>query len=300
MHASNRSPADVGQIVYRRDQLSRVDPAFSPYDNVANERPDRHEYHVFLRERGRSTRDSDRCYGFVSWKFGMKTGVSGAEFLEFVGANPGMDVYFINPFHEYALTFRNVWEQGEYFHPGLTKAAEELFERLHLDLPIGSAVHGEGQAAFCNYFVATPRFWRRYLDVVESILTFADDHASDPLAIELRTPVPRHHSATMLTFVLERVLSSMIATGEWSAASYQFSGQWLRNRYGVLLQHLEPLRELKSAEARASLSESDRMVLAWYRRLFLQYKELEFDRNLLDKPMFRAILKLKQRLSNLW
>ena len=56
-----------------------------------------------------------------------KTGKTGREFIDFIQANPGYDVYFINPFPQNAYYTYNVWVHGDYCHPGLMALAHRLF-----------------------------------------------------------------------------------------------------------------------------------------------------------------------------
>src|SRR5687768_6265192 len=108
----------IKQIHYRADQRSELDPAFEPFDNSRPAMPGRFETGVFISEFPHIDFDQVDYVGYLSWKFNQKTHLSGRRFIEFIKANPGYDVYFINPFPE-AEVFRSVWEQGEVFHPGL-------------------------------------------------------------------------------------------------------------------------------------------------------------------------------------
>jgi hypothetical protein len=285
------------QIYFRSSQREHIEPAFIPFNNSRNPKPEWHEYQTFLSEHEKGAWDESSYYGYVSWKFGMKTGVSGRSFLDFIQLNPGADVYFINPFHEYALTFKNVWSQGEYFHPGMTALAADVFREIGLDIDVKGMINGEWDTAFCNYWVARPSFWRRYLPYIRAILDLADciDRTSS-LAERLNAPVPRHVSATYLTFVLERIFTSFVHRERIDARAYPFSDEWFRARYGVLHDHLVPLREMKRREVENCLSAAERSVLDAYRRLFMQYKEVEFAHQTLNSPLVRNVSRLTSHL----
>lgn len=290
------SPIHLHQIYFRSSQREHLEPAFIPFDNSRNPKPEWHEYQTFLSEHEKGAWDDDAYYGYVSWKFGMKSGVSGRAFLDFIASDPGAEVYFINPFHEYGLAFRNVWTQGDYFHPGMSELAADVFDEIGFDVDVTEMVNGEQDTAFCNYWVARPSFWRRYLPYITATLDLASRADRAPLAARLNAPVPRHASATYLTFILERIFTSLIHRDRVDARAYPFSDTWFRARYGILYDHLVPLREMKRREMERALSASEQSVLDAYRKLFLQYKEIEFAHQTLNSPLVQNVHKLTSRL----
>lgn len=284
------------QIFYQTKQCGNLDSSLIPFDNSLNPRPEWHEYHTFLTEYESNNFDENAYYGYVSWKFQQKTGVTGEEFLGFVRSNPGADVYFINPFHSYSLCFKNVWTQGEYFHPGLIEIADEAFHAIDWDFSLQDMVNDESDTAFCNYWVAKPDFWREYVPIIKQLLDLATYLDRSSLTAKLNIPVPRHASATYLTFILERVFSSLLWKNSINACAYHFSEDWLRQRYGILYEHIPMMRSLKSREKMRKISIADQDLVDAYRRLFIQYKDIEFSQKQLDKPWLRRVQRLSEKL----
>ena len=81
-------PVHIHQIYYLPSQLPLLDPAFTPYDNTANENREFAEYYIFEKEYNAGRVRDDALTDFVSWKFGQKTKLGGHRFLEFVQTNP--------------------------------------------------------------------------------------------------------------------------------------------------------------------------------------------------------------------
>ena len=111
----------IYQNYYQADQLSLLEPDFIPHDNTANKNPEYREYWLFLNMYEQGMHLEADFTGLVSQKFCEKTQIRGCDFINFMEQNRGFDAYFINPlpFVINAYAFKNVWYQGEFYHPGL-------------------------------------------------------------------------------------------------------------------------------------------------------------------------------------
>src|SRR4051812_20784285 len=99
------------QIYFDPQQVAGLDPAFVPYDNSGSPEKDEREFYVFQKEYHEGHIRPDEWTGFLSWKFQAKSGIRGSDFLKYCHANPGHDVYFVNPF-PIKVCLGNVWKQG--------------------------------------------------------------------------------------------------------------------------------------------------------------------------------------------
>lgn len=207
-------PLFLHQIYYQAPQLNHLDPAFIPYCNVANPRPEWCEYHVF-----RSAYHAGSCCqgitGFVSWKFSQKTGVTGAAFREWILANPGHDVYFINPFPQLVRKRRpNVWYQGDRYHPGISAIAQELFERLGYDIDLRALRMGEKEIAYCNYWAGTPAFWGRYMAFCEPFHDLIENGLDDENRAKLLRRADAQNDICYIPYLFERLFSTLLCLDE--------------------------------------------------------------------------------------
>jgi hypothetical protein len=201
----------IHQIFYDPAQRPALDPAFIPYDNTANPCPEWREYHVFRTAWLAGACGGDDVTGYVSWKFTAKTGVSGRAFVEFIAANPGHDVYFINPHRVEPRPFANIWQQAEVHHPGIIDLAQRILAAVDLEIDLARLRQPRDQILFCNYWAGTARFWDRYMDLGERVrahvLTGLDE-ADRRLAW---SRADRQIDAPYVPFIMERLFSTLLA-----------------------------------------------------------------------------------------
>src|SRR5580658_2070876 len=93
MHAMH-----IYQILNHYTSRQELDPDFAVLDNSANERPDWFEYWPIRKFLLGEALDENAYYGFLSPKFGLKTGLSSAAVREFVlAADAAAEVILFSP-----------------------------------------------------------------------------------------------------------------------------------------------------------------------------------------------------------
>lgn len=215
----------IYQIFYDEKTRVGLDPGFIPLDNLANERPDWREYWPMREFLLSETLAEDRYYGFFSPKFRQKTSLGSEQVKEFIDRSAGnADVVLFSPFFDVSALFLNVFEQGDRFHPGLSRTAQDFVDRIGLNVSIEKMVTDSRNTVFCNYFVAKPAFWAKWLEINEELFAIAEGAAAgDDLAARLNAVarVRDGRSAQMKVFVMERVASLILATDKaFSSKAY--------------------------------------------------------------------------------
>jgi len=200
----------IGQIYYDASQLPLLDPAFTPYDNTANENREFAEYHIFEKEYHAGKIADDALTGYVSWKFVDKTRLAGSRFMDFVAANPGYDVYFINPFPMQMKFFKSLWQQGEFFHPGITQLSEEILRLAGYEIDLNSAVHDRKTALYCNYWVGTRQFWNRYMAFMQPIVEVLRSRLSPTQKEKLHSIADFGNDFSYIAFIIERLFTTLL------------------------------------------------------------------------------------------
>jgi hypothetical protein len=237
---------EIHQIYYLERQRAFLDPAFIPYDNTENPRPQWAETHVFRKEYASRPCPAGSHVGYLSWKFGAKTRIPGQRFADFVNDNPGYDVYFINPFPIHARLFKSVWEQGEYYHPGITRFSQAVVRRAGYAFDLAGMINDGSTLLYCNYWVGNRTFWDKYMklsgdvaDVLLHGLTEAERAFLDSFADHTQT-------LSHVAFVLERLFSTLLLHDpDIKYRAYRYSWAELRGRYGPVrgtVTHLLPQR----------------------------------------------------------
>ena len=200
-------PVHIYQILNHYTSREALDPGFLVLDNSSNERPDWFEYWPMRKFLLGEALDEDAFYGFLSPKFHHKTNLTAAQVQEFIGRSAAAtDVFLFSPSIHNSAYFLSVFEHGESEHPGLMRAAAQLFERVDPAVRLQDLVTDSRNTVHSNYFVAKPRFWRAWLAVNERMFEIAET-PDDPLGALLRAPTAYRgrEEVPMKIFVMERV-----------------------------------------------------------------------------------------------
>ena len=203
-------PVHLHQIYYLPSQLPLLDPAFTPYDNTANKNPEFAEYYIFEKEYNAGKVKGDALTGFVSWKFGKKTQLEGRRFLDFVQANPGYDVYFINPFPMQMKFFKNLWLQGEFYHPGIIALSEEILHLAGYDINLSAMTHDRQTALYCNYWVGNKKFWDRYMQFTRPVIEVLRSGLSAEQKQKLHSIADFGNDFSFIAFIIERLFTTLL------------------------------------------------------------------------------------------
>ncbi len=206
-------PASVHlhQIAYSPASLAAVEPGFAVLDNLANERPDWYEYAPVRQYLQTQPMDEGAFYGFFSTKFGAKTGHTRATVDALVARHgPGSDVLLFSAHPNQVAFFLNVFEQGEFFHPGLMAVTRDWLQAAGLAVDPAVLLMDVRQTVFCNFFIARPAFWRQWLTLGEHLYATCEGPAT-PLQQRLTAATSYRGAAQMKIFLMERIASLLLA-----------------------------------------------------------------------------------------
>jgi hypothetical protein len=189
-----------------------LDPGFRVLDNSSSERPDWFEYWPIRRFLLNEPLREDAFYGFLSPRFKAKTNLSSAAVLDFIKENSTADIVLMTPSLHLTAYYWNVFQYGEFCHPGLLNLATQFFRRIGHPTNLTDLVTHSRNEIYSNYMFAKPRFWRAWLDITEQLITIAETPA-DPLGIELRkmTTYRGGNNVQMKIFIMERIPTWMLA-----------------------------------------------------------------------------------------
>lgn len=222
-------PVHLLQIAWSDATAAAIQPGFALLDNRANPRPDWYEYVPIRDYLQQQTLDEDAFYGFFSPKFTAKTGWQAHDVRAFVHRHhERADVLPFSAHPNQVAFFVNVFEQGEFFHPGLMQAATDWLATLGWTLPLASVQMDARQMVFCNYFVARPRFWRAWLALGESLHALCEGPPS-PLRDRLTAPTDYPGGTQLKIFLMERMASLLLAVDRrWRSvpADPYVQGRW--------------------------------------------------------------------------
>lgn len=233
-------------IGYNAATAAAIEPGFELLDNTANPRPDwyeiwpiRHWLHEQLR---RQALAPDALVGFFSPKLRAKTGLGAAELRAFAAAQPQADLLLFSPQPDVAMPFRNVFLGGERFNPGYLQAAQAVLNAAGAGVDLGRVVMDSRCAVFSNYLLATPAFWRHWLQWVDCLVGLAEAGQ-----FGLAQPTSYGAGAQRKVFVAEGFASLLAWGGAYrSAAIGPFAVPWF-SQFSRLRDELITLDALKMA-----------------------------------------------------
>ena len=262
------SPIRIFQIYFEPWQRELLDPAFYPLDNSRGS-SELMEFAVFEQLQKNAATQGSALWGALSWRFGEKTGMQGAEWVKQIVEHPGNDVYFCNPHVNNEAVFHNMWLQGEVSHPNFVQIVKAFFAAAGLDDKEINAIHPSNSFSAANYFVATPKFWERFIPFIRKTLVTADKKMNPQVRDLLHSKVADdkglHAGATYVPFIVERLFAYFMRTEGKDLKAYKIA---LPERERELNVHLKLLREMKDVAHR---TQSAWLAACWvnYRNLYL-------------------------------
>lgn len=233
----DRSSIRLYQIFYRDDQQPCLDPDMLPWDNRNNPRPEWCEYWIMRSANQEPQRFFGELTGFFSWRCKDKLGFGAEQIRGFLQAHPGADGYLFSPAVFQVAFYRNVWEQGETWHPGLTALAQHLLDTLGYHVDLASSIDHHLTTAFCNYWVARRPFWEAYFAFMEPIFSYLESRRelpSDPFWQPRfgSTGSSEHIQALpVIPYLVERLFSVFVKLHpEFTIAAWEYAWPDLQRR----------------------------------------------------------------------
>jgi len=204
---------ELRQICYSAQTLSELPQGMLALDYQDNSRPDWREYWPIRQFLLNNVLAEDTLYGFFSPKFGYKTGLDSAKVHEFISQDSTRhDAYFFSPFWDLSSFFVNIFEQGDFFYPGLTQASQRFVDSIGLSTNVKFQVTRSQNTVFCNYIVANKTFWLKWLALGERLFFAAEHPDADPVlqAMLKDDTTYGEQRLPLKVFLLERLASLLL------------------------------------------------------------------------------------------
>jgi hypothetical protein len=248
------------------------DPAFTPLDNTENPRPELREWYVWDKEYENIVKQDLDYWGFVSWKFKEKTGLTGQQVFDFINANPGQDVYLFNPCIVNEAVFANSWEQGDIHHPNISNIGNSFLKKIgYGDVEVKGMILDRHTTVFANYIVGSREFWAKFMEFTHKLFSEAD---KDP---EFKNQVfgaglsnyAHDKSLPNFTFLIERLIPTYLELEGIKSLGYKHTPDTVPIKYQPIIDEIMALSDLKVLINQYS---SDELYDVWnfYRHKFLQ------------------------------
>lgn len=213
----------IFQIFYDEQSRASIAPDFIALDNMKNTRPDWYEFWPMINFLNSNYLEENTWYGFLSPKFEMKSGFSSSFVINVLEQyNQNFDVALFSGGWDQLSYFRNPFEQGEMWHPGLLELAQKFFNSINLNINLNSLVTYSSTSVFSNYIIAKKKYWSEWIklanlffDAVENNKIFGIDNTTSYGSILNQAP--------MKTFIQERFPSIILSQGGYNVLSFDRS-----------------------------------------------------------------------------
>lgn len=165
---------EIYQAYYEPEQIPFLEPDFIPYDNT-NDNKVLLEYAMW-KTIHIAKKNTDSYWGVLSWRWRQKTGLHSHFFKEWILANPGYDVYHLDPYINF-INFKNLWIQGDKCHEGMIDYINRLLPKLGYNFNMEDFEYTADNFGTCHYFIGNDKFWTKYLNFLDKVI---DITKSDP------------------------------------------------------------------------------------------------------------------------
>ena len=216
----------IYQIYYDQETLGKVQPGFIPLDNTENKRPDWFEFWVIKNFLENNQLLEDTWYGFLSPRFQEKTSIdSGALLGLFNSIDQDADVLLVDLGWDQIAYFRNPWEQGEIWHPGVQELTQRFLDASGRNIRLDDLVTGSTTAVFSNYIVAKKQYWLEWLALAKDFFDFVEHGPDSAKSSQLTNYRTASNTHPMKTFAQERFPSLILTQKPYRVAHMDHSDQ---------------------------------------------------------------------------
>ena len=223
---------NIYQIYYDRATFNMLDKGFIPLDNSKSERPDWFEFWPIRKFLTETKLNEDSWYGFVSPKFGGKTGFTSKTVKEILTAyDKTCDVGLFSSTWDFIAYYKNCFEQGEVWHEHITQVAQMYYNVIGYPVNCAELVHHSQNSVTSNYIIAKPNFWRRWLHFADRLFAIAE--SDTPLGKILSGDTTYGPKAIAFkVFIQERLAPVLLATEKFKVIAPD------QSQYRPLFEHL--------------------------------------------------------------
>lgn len=203
----------IYQIFYDHESQKALDPEAIPLDNT-NGPPDWYEFWPILNFLRNNELEEDSFYAFLSPSFSTKTGFSLTEVKSIAARERARDVIVFSSFWIALFLTRNPWLHADQVHPGTLPRAQAFFDAIGADNDLARVTTDSTTAAFSNYLVAKPAYWRAWQEIAEKYYAFVEAQGPSGPHQEA-TDYRGERSVAYKVFIQERLCSHVLLSNDF-------------------------------------------------------------------------------------
>lgn len=198
---------EIYQSYYDDSQLKYLTSAFIPFSSVQNKESELYREYILWKQLYSGDIKQDTYWGLISWRWPQKTKLDGGEFKDWILSNPGYDVYYFDPCLDIATEWKNLWLQGDRWHPGMKEYCNRLFPKIGINETVDDLIYETKHFSTCSFFIGNGIFWSDYLKFVDNCIEISknDPELNDYMFV--RRFQYNGLSIPFFSFIVERLFS---------------------------------------------------------------------------------------------
>jgi len=220
----------IYQIYYDKNSFDMLDDGFIPLDNTISTNRGWFEFEPILNYLNKSHLEEDTWYGFLSPKFVGKSCVNSKRVKELLNQQDQYaDVALFHTDWTQICYFKNPWEQGDIWHPGLKSFSQKFFDYIGFIIDLEDIYTDMTSSVFSNYIIAKKKFWMEWKIISNKFFNYVEELESISSGIQLTPYGDRSVTSNMYpikAFVQERFAPLVLAKNSFKvmAIDHSFGG----------------------------------------------------------------------------
>lgn len=208
--------------------FERPIPGFDMLDCRQNLHPEWREFQIFEQLYREGRHHSANVLGAVSSRFEAKALIDGHAVRRWIEANPGKEVYVVNPWPQWCYANFNLNTRAAIIHamPDFLTLSQRVLEKARVPLHIAAVGRQHnGNYGMSSYWFGSPRFWEKMVtELVIPVTHLSRSEIGPELHDFLYKPAPYYgqaaHRPGGLPFLLERATIQYIQAEFGTSAAF--------------------------------------------------------------------------------
>jgi len=103
--------------------------------------------------------------------------------------------------------YRNVFEHGDVYSPGLSELSQQFFDQVGIQVDVKDIVTNSSNSVFSNYVVAKPAYWKKWLEIADKFFDCVEGPSGQKFRVDT---LHFNRPAPMKAFIQERFASVVL------------------------------------------------------------------------------------------
>lgn len=217
----------IHQIYYDKRSKESLDPGFIPLNNEMGD-PRWFEFSAIRNFFENNEISDDVYYGFLSPKFYGKTGLTSTHlYNKLLDIEDNADAVIVNSAWDQIAYFKNAFDQGEYWHPGLISATNFFLKEIGNKFDVSDYYGHRYNTVYSNFIIAKHAFWKEWMKFADNLWSYSIKNSEIAIVLAQHGSYFSNGSPVeMKVFIQERLASLVLALIPFKVGVVDISGHF--------------------------------------------------------------------------